>query len=183
LGKGEAAILLFSNSFLWVKWVGISVLFLIIGIFLCFFPKRASSDPDTLWTKVYGYGGGRYVEQLPDEGYIIASMGADGSDADFQLIRTDSSGNAIWIRFYGTVHWDYLFSSRVTGDNGFVMAGITDMDSRGYHMYLVRTDSLGEISWTRIYGGNFRDWAWDIEETASGDFVTVGSSNVIGGND
>ena len=75
--------------------------FLIIAILLSV--SLYSQKPDTLWTKTYGAIGfeeAYSVLQTSDGGYIVTgltgSYGVGGTD--IWLIKTDASGDIIWIK-------------------------------------------------------------------------------------
>ena len=135
---------------------------------------------DTLWTRFYGgsdvevaYAG----EQTTDGGYIIAgrtdSYGSGNSD--FYLLKTDSSGNFLWDKTYGGNLDDRAFTAMQTSDGGFILGGYTASFNAGFFdFYMVRTDSEGDTLWTKMYGGEWQEEIYDIEETSDGGFAVIG---------
>ena len=115
------------------------------------------SPPLTDWTKSYGGNGNNKtysVVQTSDGGYAFAgSTNALNGDLDFLLVRTDSSGNMLWTKTYGGTSYDAAYSVVLTGDGGFALAGYTESLGGNPDFLLVRTDSSGNMLWTKTYGG------------------------------
>jgi hypothetical protein len=147
---------------------------------------KTNSSGDTLWTKTYGGSsgeGGFSVQQTSDGRFIIAggteSFGAGGPD--FYLIKTNSSGDALWTRTYGGNNWDDGFSVQQTLDRGFIIAGMTYSFGAGLaDVYLIKTDSLGDTLWTRTYGGTGDDAGWSVQQTLDGGFIITGRTGSFG---
>jgi hypothetical protein len=114
---------------------------------VCLIKTNASGD--TLWTRTYGGPNpdwGNSVQQTSEGGYIIAgftySFGA--GNYDVYLIKTNSSGDTLWIRTYGATSGDYGNSVQQTSDGGYVITGRTNSFGAGsWDVYLVKTDANG----------------------------------------
>jgi len=138
-----------------------------------------------LWNRTYGGPGfewGSSVQVLGDGGYIIAgeteSYGA--GELDFYLVRTDSEGNMLWNRTYGGPGFEWCSSVQVTGDGGFIIAGRTDSFGADTDVYLVRTDSEGNMLWNRTYGGPKTDAAGSVQVTSDGGYIIAGYTRSFG---
>ena len=135
---------------------------------------------DTLWTRFYGgaevevaYAG----EQTTDGGYIIAGRtdSYGGGNSDFYLLKTDSNGNFLWAKTYGGNLADRAFTAMQTSDEGYILGGYTASFNAGFFdFYMVRTDSDGDTLWTKMYGGEWQEEIYDIEETSDGGFAAIG---------
>lgn len=147
---------------------------------------KTDINGDTLWTRSYGGTGGDYlraVHQTSDGGYIAVaetfSFGVGG--ADVYLVRTDGDGNLLWAKAYGGSGADYGYSVRETFDRGFIVAGYSNSSGAGqFDAYLLKTDSIGNILWTKTYGGVSSDYAYSVKETADSGFIIAGITNSFG---
>lgn len=141
---------------------------------------KTDSLGDILWTQVYGDSNrdwGEHAEQTLDGGYIIVggtySYGA--GDSDVYLLKTDSLGDTLWTHTYGD--WDYDKGNcvRQTSDLGYIIVGTFYSQSSYGDVYILKTDSLGDTLWTRIYGEvNKDEWGSSIQETPDGGYIIVG---------
>ncbi|HKR03144.1 MAG TPA: T9SS type A sorting domain-containing protein [Bacteroidia bacterium] len=122
---------------------------------------RTDANGDTLWTRCYSGQNsdhGMYVAQTPDGGFIIGghvyTFGSVGGDHyDFALIKTNSNGDTLWTRTYGDSQDDYGWSAQQTSDGGYVITGYSRSFGTGdNHIYLVKTDSLGNSGGCYEYG-------------------------------
>jgi len=79
---------------------------------------------------------------------------------------------------YGTTGYDYANAVQQTSDNGYIMVGTTmGYDSTTFEdIYLVRTDSLGLVLWSKTYGGDSADAAYVVQITNDGGFIIVGET-------
>ncbi len=135
------------------------------------------------WTKTYGgtnYEWGHDVEVTPDNGYIVVgqtnSFGALGQDVYF--IKTDSLGDTLWTKTYGGADDDVGYSVAITSDGGYIIAGYTTHYVGGdKDVWLIKTDSLGNVLWTRTYGSVDDDCAYSIKNTPDNGFIIAGSTS------
>jgi hypothetical protein len=141
------------------------------------------TDPlgDTLWTKTYGVVTpdlGYSVQQTQDGGYIITGVidrTLPGGSWDVYLIKTDSSGDSLWTKTYGSPSdLDEGYSVQETSDGGYIITGCTNCGLETSDVYLIRTDSLGNSLWTRTYGGAYYDRGKSVQETQDGGFIVAG---------
>lgn len=150
------------------------------------------SAQDILWSRTYGNGDadeGNCVQQTTDGGYIVCgssrSFGVPSVDA--YLIKADSLGHIMWTRCYGGTGADNTRSLQQTADGGYIASGQTDALGAGGadDMYLIKIDSLGNITWTRTYGGTRSEAARFIGQTDDGGCILTGgtTSSGAGGED
>jgi hypothetical protein len=151
-----------------------------------FYLLKTNNQGDTLWTRTYGgsdWDAAASVQQTLDGGYVVAghteSFGA--SVADFYLVKTDSQGDTLWTRTYGTINGDYAKSVQQTVDGGYIVAGTTYLlGMSDYDIYLVKTNSQGDTQWTRTYGGTDWDVIYSIQQTLDGEYVMAGFTRSVG---
>ena len=72
---------------------------------------------------------------------------------DYWVVKLNSSGNIVWNKLLGGSNIDVAYSIQQTTDGGFILLGSTTdtVGVFGTDMYLVKTNSLGQIS---IYNNN-----------------------------
>ena len=112
---------------------------------------KTNASGDTQWTRTYGGTNddeGFSARQTTDGGYIVAGYtGSFGAGGDVYLIKTNASGDTQWTRTYGGTGGDEGYWVRQTSDGGYIVAGWTGSFGAGnYDVYLVKTDSLGNVA-------------------------------------
>ncbi|MCH8330589.1 MAG: T9SS type A sorting domain-containing protein, partial [Bacteroidetes bacterium] len=110
---------------------------------------KTNSSGTLEWSRAFGgtdVESAASVKQLSTGGYIIGgttrSFGAGNQDA--YLIETNSSGDTVWTRTYGTSSFDQTRSIEITADGGFLAAGASNgLGAGGYDIYMVNSDDDG----------------------------------------
>jgi hypothetical protein len=142
---------------------------------------RIDEDGDTLWTQTYDLGANcsqdfECVRQTSDGGYIAAGgVSTDVTEADFLLVKTDSLGNMEWYQTYGGPDCDCALGACIAPDGGFVLTGQTRSYGSGdFDLWLVKTDSFGNMQWSRAYGGQNWDQGNDVQPTPDSGYIVTG---------
>jgi hypothetical protein len=141
---------------------------------------------NALWTKTYGGYGlecGNSVKQTPDGGYVVVGYTTSyGFAYQIYLLRTDSLGDTLWARTYGGSDYDIGSSVDLTVDGGYIIGGYTYSFGAGNSdAYLIKTDFLGEVEWTKTYGGVREDMTLYVEPTFDGGYVIAGWTKSFSG--
>lgn len=147
---------------------------------------RLDSLGDTLWTRTYGGSGTDYgydIQATADGGYVIVgktrSFGAGLMDV--YLIKTDALGFTRWTRTFGGAQNDDGMSVCQTGDNGYILCGTTNSFGAVYaDVYLIKTDSSGNLEWSRTYGGTGGDLGYAVRSVPGGGYIIVGTTGSFG---
>ncbi|MGB6048025.1 MAG: hypothetical protein WBG34_10565 [Flavobacteriales bacterium] len=117
---------------------------------------------------------GTAIHRNTDGGCILAgytkSFGSVGN-YDLYLVRTDSTGNMMWTRTFGTSGIEMGDAVVQTADSGFLASG----QSMG-RIYLVRTDPNGDLMWSRTYGGPTGSSGYGLANTHDGGAILVGTT-------
>src|ERR1044071_1179264 len=101
------------------------------------------------------------------------NYGAGGQD--FYLVRTNIYGDTVWTHAFGGTGDDATRSFRETYDDGFVIVGTTKSFGAGdYDVYVVKTDAVGNLAWSRTYGGSGSDIGYFAQQTTDGGYIIVG---------
>lgn len=108
-----------------------------------------AQDP---FTRTYGDLGGyntsSSITRTFDYGYLMLGSGGASGNGDFQVIKTDSSGNVIWRKFYGTPDTDAGFSVKEMQGGKYILAGITNNNTDAdWDILLICIDSEGNELW------------------------------------
>ena len=99
------------------------------------------------------------------------------------FFQTDANGEITWNRCYGGSGTDWGRDMLKTSDNGFLLfAQTTSNDGDisfnpspgAWSIWVVKTDSIGQIEWERCYGGSSWEWAYRIRETPDGGYIFTG---------
>jgi hypothetical protein len=164
-----------------VEPLKVGKLFVLVILLVVSIPAFAQ---DTLWIRTYGgsnvewlYAGTSTVQQTTDGGFIVVgetySFGAGGSDV--YLIKTNPLGDTLWSRTYGGTSDEIGVTVQQTRDGGYIITGATDdIWSPSSDVFLIKTDSIGNIIWNRAYGGNNWDMGHWVEQTSDGGYIVVG---------
>lgn len=84
-------------------------------------------------------------------------------------------------RTYGGTKADVAYSIAQTSEGGYALAGYTSsLGAGGQDMWLVKTDSSGNPSWNRTYGGTNYDVAYSLIQTNDGGYALGGYTGSFG---
>jgi hypothetical protein len=112
---------------------------------------KTNAAGGVVWAKTYGGSlrdWGNSVVQVAGGGYMITgvtrSFGAGAQDV--WLVKTDSLGNAVWMRTFGGTGNDVGNSIQATNDGGWIIAGSTNsFGAGGVDVYLIKADANGYV--------------------------------------
>ena len=134
------------------------------------------------WAKAIGgeYGdSANAVQQTTDGGYIITGLtsGTGEAESDIYLIKTDGAGNPQWAKAIGGTANETGLSVQQTTDGGYIVAGNTYSFGAGNSdVYLVKTDTGGNVQWGKTFGGIGDDVGYTVQQTTDGGYIIVGNT-------
>ena len=157
-----------------------------------FWLVKTDADGGMEWSQTYGGIGADVACSLvatSDGGYALAGVwGCDvglwdlrgfASGGDAWLVKTDAFGNMEWDRKYEDLGADWAASLVETTDRGYAIAGTFNCTefivSGGGDYWLVKTDVLGNVTWSRTYGGEGAEATSCLIEAPDGGYVIAGS--------
>jgi hypothetical protein len=114
--------------------------------------------------------------QTRDSGYILCGEANNYSSTNMRLARLSPNGDSAWTRLYSGPVGPMLNAVVETPDNGFLAAGyefdtLSSLDA----LYLLRTDSAGNLLWTHdIAVPGAATQAAALRPTSDGGYVVVG---------
>jgi hypothetical protein len=122
------------------------------------------------------------VVQVNQSGYaILGTAKTYAAGTQLCLLRTNKFGNAIdSARFYGRSLDDQAYCLKVMPDKGFAMLGSSrNPVTENLDVYLIRTDSVGNVLWTRTIEGTGNIEARHFEVDNAGSFFMAGYCEVV----
>ncbi len=155
---------------------------MVLRLLTVLFLLHGAVHAQQLFHKVTGTGApdfGNAGMQVYDNGFVaVGSTGGGGQgNSDILLVRTDVDGNLKWQKSVGFPQVEQGYSVQNDSDSGFVIAGYTNsFGLGGYDVLLVKTDTAGNVSWSKSYGGADWDLGYKVMRDASGGFTIAGQS-------
>jgi len=85
--------------------------------------------------------------------------------------------DTLWTKLYGGVDNEKGTALFQTSDGGFIITGFTYSYSLGQNdLWLIKTDSFGDTSWTRTFGDSTAQWGGSVQQTSDGGYIIGGST-------
>jgi hypothetical protein len=164
------------------------ILFLLETMFIT---AQNPNNWDTAWVNSYGGPSidiGKDIKETSDKGFIIAGSSSSfgNGNTSFYIIKTDSLGLHQWSKSIGSGNNDIAYSVDIASDGGYFFSGISNWNQQtGYDGYLVKTDNLGNVLWSKNYGGNDWDFIYNSCLMPDGGLILCGEtySDSKGGTD
>ena len=154
--------------------------------------RYGGSDTDLMWTAIPTMDGGFLCG-----GFSLSNNSCDKQEdniggsgaADWWIVKTDSSGDPIWQRSYGTEGWEELRELVELPDGTFLglgwgrsgLSGTFTADVAGNNgtadMRLAKFTAEGDILWDSTYGGTNEELGLKLLVTPQGDIIIGGQSS------
>lgn len=131
-----------------------------------------------VWSKLIGFAGTNIFQdgmELSNGDFIM--VGQSKSPSQVWLVKTDSTGNVLWEKFYGGSKNESAISIVRTKDEGFMLFGQTESIGSGMKdAYLIKVDSVGNLIWEKAYGTYWSEYSVQGITSASGGYYFWGSA-------
>ncbi len=134
--------------------------------------------------------------QTADGGYIIGGFSTSGisgdktaisqGGSDYWLVKLNSNGTIAWQKTIGGSSSDPIRDVIPTSDGGYLLGGYSQSNISGdktensngdYDYWIVKLDSVGNISWQNTIGGVGTEFLRDIKQLGDGTYLIAGYSN------
>jgi hypothetical protein len=128
---------------------------------------------------------GNSVKVLADANYIVAfSSNAFGAgNSDIGIMKTTPNGTVIWTKFYGGNAEDVPSMVLETATGDLLILGMTYSFGAGDRdIYLLKTDNMGNLLWSKTYGSAATDRGFVIIPTLDGGYAIAGSNQLNSGS-
>lgn len=101
--------------------------------------------------------------------------GNSSNDITYQA-RCSEIGNIIWKKNYDNGYPEYGYSHDFikTIDNGYASLGTYHNGNFSYFFRLIKTDSVGNEQWRKLYGFNDHDEGFSLNQTIDSGFILIG---------
>jgi hypothetical protein len=167
-----------------------------------FWLLKFSADNTLLWNKTFGGSHddrGASIIETSEGGFALLgyssssdkNVAKNAGSKDFLLIKLTSNGSVSWQKTFGFSGADYGTKLIQTSDNGFLLTGVLDVTASngqgnsksasikhaGGDFWALKLDNLGNLEWSKYFGGSFTDIPLGIAETINKDFIIIGSSD------
>ncbi len=118
--------------------------------------------------------------KIGNKGYAIGgSIGFNGYTGLGYLMRLNVNGDSLWTKVYGNPNiWNIFDFCRPTIDGGFILSGHVNIDTNTLDcdIWLLKTDSLGNVEWEKTYNIAIFDRAWSLILTSDNGYLIAGYS-------
>jgi len=117
---------------------------------------KTGSDGGKQWNITYGNFTASLITQAFDGSYIFAGDSGGQNPPLFKtyLAKMDVSGNVLWQKSYDNQTGYRPRSLIATSDGGFMLAGARYLPDGSATAFALKTDSQGNLDWTRTFGEN-----------------------------
>ena len=153
--------------------------FLIVLFNICLLAAQAQTKFSRLFWNMPEIITTTSIAQTSGGGYVVAGTVKDtavGSLTDIFLAKFSSVGDTIWTRRIAAPGADVANAVQQTYDGGYIISGQTNSYGQGnYDILLLKTDSLGTVSWAKTYGDNWTNNAFSIRQNTDSGYLVVGN--------
>jgi hypothetical protein len=163
---------------------GILISILLILLAACDKMDISPSQADSFvkFYNTYSVFSGADVKEIPGKGYaVIGTVESYTSGRQICLIRTDEFGNSLdSARYYGGSLDEQAYCLHLLDDAGYALLGSsTNPITSKKEVLFIRTDSTGNILWSRTISGTGNIEAFHFEVSPTGSFIMTGYADTL----
>ena len=147
---------------------------------------KTDLNGNIVWSKNYGGFDNDWFSSIQlthDGGYIACgtTFTFGSGIGDVYLLKLDPAGNIQWTKTFGGSGWERGNFVQQTFDNGFIITGYsTSFTAASGRIYLLKTDSLGNVSWSKIFGGVMGEEGFCAKQCSDSGYIVTGYTNSFG---
>jgi len=137
-----------------------------------------------------GYLAGLYGKPNGIGGNVDCIVAPAPGGPDAIVFKMDSIGNPEWHQCYGGSGPEAV-NRLLEVENGYVIASSGgsndgDLEGSGWHggadVWLLRIDYVGNILWSKCYGGSDDEWIYKLFQTSDGGIITFSNTHSTDGD-
>ena len=169
------------------------------GGFDCFVVK-INEDGTANWKRTFGGSSNEtpYSVVALDAGGILivgVTFSNDGDvpdshgESDAWVLKIGENGSLEWSKTLGGTSFDEFWSVLPTEDGGYLVVGRSGSQNGdvaenfgNLDTWLVKLSSVGEVIWSKVYGGSKEDGASRVINTSDGGYLVIGQTSSTDGN-
>ncbi|MFC2137232.1 cadherin domain-containing protein [Bacteroidota bacterium] len=158
--------------------------------------EKTIQPPGIEWSKVYGGSNYDYpksiIQTSTGEYLFVGSTRSSDIDVNHDhnpdsveswLLKLNINGDTLWTKCFGGNRDDMTNSVIETSDGNYLMVGAShsvDGDLQNNNgiqdLWIYKTDTSGQLLWSKNYGGTDRDGASEIAALDDGNYIVVGTT-------
>ena len=149
---------------------------------------KYDEEGDTVFVKNIDFGKneiGRTLIQTEDKGFVIVGIQSELNAIDpgvgrILLVKTNSTGNYKWHKAYNSPTRAFGLGIVSAHDGGYLLSGAGFAAGKDVDTYIIKTDTAGNIEWTKNYGTVNFDGGGIIKMSSDSNYIIVGRIDTFG---
>lgn len=137
---------------------------------------KTDKSGEIIWANDFEQNGEDHLSSVfptSDGGYVLAGWidREDLVDGALWLVKTDSNGNLQWDSIFDGPDFDYYYGKGAceASDGNFFLCGVSKSYAEdGTDIWLIKTDSSGDMLWNKTFGRRHNDYSWGMCGTEEG---------------
>lgn len=149
------------------------------GFELHSFLTKVDSSGNIIWDKNYDKPQdiAASFTATSDGGYaIVGSI----DETKVYLLKTDEDGNELWNKTFSNHSEMSCTSIEELSDTSLVFSGFAWRSNFDLDAWVMKTDSLGNMLWDKVFGGEKTEVIWNGTSTRDGGYVICGETTSSG---
>ncbi len=147
--------------------------------------SRTSHELEKIWSQTYGdelFNNEAFSADITyDNGFVLAGCKTSPNQVEIYYLKTDSNGKLSWEKTISDpLHQNIARCIKQTTDGGYIITGSSIDNQMSSSLILIKTDSRGDIIWSRAYDDGF---GYCVQQTTDGGYIIAGTSYVTDGQD
>ncbi|UII30621.1 hypothetical protein LVD17_20215 [Fulvivirga ulvae] len=116
-------------------------------------------------------------------GYIITGRSfVNNGDSNVLLVHISDKGTFKWAADLSSTFSQEGNSVSRTSDGGYAVVGKTQTAAGTSDIYLLKTNSLGQLLWSKAFGGDYDDSGNFVKESADRGLIILGTARINNNN-